>query len=335
MNGRIGVVAVAVSLCLATAALGTWGETHNVQGMTPDNTVNEVQRAARQAINEAIDFWQEHSTIHAAPAAPAAVPAGNLWFRNPTPFVEYGFADSRDRRVNGQESRINNGTVGLTFQTIGDVTAGFIYDYANTEGHDEGIASGADANTVTFFFAKNWSILYAGTSISFGEVRSHMEQATVAFLPFPPYIRGGMHVRSATDIDTFAVAPYIGVAGYQKGPLSMFSTLTCIFRHADLDFSGNVRSDETNDSTLVLMNRVSYNVTERFNVTGIFDWNQVLAQQQVRGPNVEIDHAWLTMGLKVRYKVAQKVDVYTGYTADVGNQSFENHRVNLGVSIGF
>jgi hypothetical protein len=321
MSGRIGLAAVAVSLFFASAALATWGNVQPlVQSSTPDNTVNEVQRAARLAIDAAIDFWQAHKSIHAAPAEQPAAPAGNLWFRNPTPFVEYGFADSRDRRAGGLASHINNGTAGLTFQTIGDVTTGFMYDYANTEGHDELIQSGTDANTMTFFFAKNWSLLYVGTSLTFGEARTHTEIAGV---------------RSACDTDTFAVAPYIGVAGYQKGPLSMFSTLTCVFRHADIDFSRNVRSDETNDSTLVLMNRVSYNVTERFNVTGIFDWNQVLAQQQVRGPNVEIDHAWLTMGLKVRYKVAQKVDVYTGYTADVGNQSFENHRVNLGVAIGF
>jgi hypothetical protein len=321
MSGRIGLVAVAVSLFLATAALASgWQTLPLVQGATPDNTVNEVQRVARMAIDQSIDYWQAHKTIHAAPAEQPAAPAGNLWFRNPTPFVEYGFADSRDRRAGGQASHINNGTAGLTFQTIFDVTTGFMYDYANIEGHDEFLRSGTDANTVTFFFAKNWSLLYVGTSLTFGEAQTYTEIAGV---------------RSACDTDTFAVAPYIGVAGYQKGPLSMFSTLTCVFRHADIDFSRNVRSDETNDSTLVLMNRVSYNVTERFNVTGIFDWNQILAQQQVRGPEAEIDHAWLTMGLKVRYKITDKIDAYTGYTADVGNQSFENHRVHVGVSIGF
>jgi hypothetical protein len=321
MSGRIGLVAVAVSLCLATAALASWNETQaSVQSSTPDNTVNAVQRMARTAIDQAIDYWQAHKTIHAAPAEQPAAPAGNLWFRNPTPFLEYGFADSRDRRAAGLASHINNGTTGMTFQTIGDVTAGFMYDYANSEGHDTFVESGTDANTVTLFFAKNWSLLYVGTSLTFGEARTHTEVAGVD---------------SACDTDNFAVAPYIGVAGYQKGPLSMFSTLTCVFRHADLDFTRGVRSDETNDSTLVLMNRVSYNVTERFNVTGIFDWNQILAQQQIRGSSIEIDHAWLSMGLKVRYKVTERIDAYTGYTADVANQSFENHRVHVGVSIGF
>jgi hypothetical protein len=331
---------------MTSAAWAQFGEGEAIaQFRDASNPAGESRQQTLLSIDKFLDFRMDYKLNHAAAAAgapgapevpatgapgapevPAAAgapkaPEANLWFRHFTPFVEYGYDSNRDRRLNGLDSNLHAGTVGMTFQTVYDVVVGAMFNHTYASGNGAGHTNTTmDSNNATFFFAKNWDLLYAGTTLTFGGADLRMR------VP-------GM--RTTTDIDSFAVTPYIGIAGYEKGPFSFYTTLSCIFRFQDYDYSAPIPSDTSRDATLVLMNRFNYALNEKCVLTGIFDWNKVVGNHPVDLPHGDIDSCWFTLGAKFRYRLTEKVELYTGYCAQVGNQAFEDHQVNVGMSVAF
>jgi len=257
-----------------------------------------------------------------APPPPAAAPSG--WFDDPRPFVEYHYGSNRDRRRGGLDTDLNGGTVGLTFRSVDDIIVGLMYDYTYGTGVGPGmVENDMDTNSFTFFLSKNIDLLYFGSSFTF----SDSDVRTRA---------GAAGRRTVVDADAFVLAPYVGVAAYQQGPLTAYSTLTMVWRWQDFNYNRNIASDDSSDGTLVLMNRADYAMSDQCIVTGIFDWNRVLQEEYADiAPLEDPDHCWFTLGGKVRYYLSKNLEVYAQYTADVGNESYENHAVNVGVSFSF
>jgi len=83
------------------------------------------------------------------------------------------------------------------------------------------------------------------------------------------------------------------------------------------------------------MNRANYELSEQLMVTGIFDFNDVVQEELTNMRQEDVDHCWLTMGVRFRYHLTDTAELYAGYTADVANQSYENHQVEVGVSLAF
>ena len=248
--------------------------------------------------------------------------AENPWFSDPRGFLTYHYASNRDRRRGGLDSDLNGGTVGLTFRGAGNTIVGLIYDYTHAEGHGPAqVSSNAETNSFTLLLGNNVDIVYFGSSFTFGDTAIRTRQ-------WPR--------RTKVDLNTFSMAPYVGVAAYQQGPLTCTSTLTMVWRWQDFNYNRNIRSDDASDGTLVLMNRADYMMARNCVLTGIFDWNRVLQEEFTNtAPAEDPDHCWFTLGAKIRYFLAENVELYGGYTADVGNESYENHQVDMGVSISF
>jgi hypothetical protein len=180
-----------------------------------------------------------------------------------------------------------------------------------------------DTNSFTFFLSKNVDLLYFGSSFTFSDSNIRTRAAAV-------------RRRTVVDANTFVLAPYLGVAAYQQGPLTAYSTLTMVWRWQQFNYNRNIVSDDSSDGTLVLMNRADYAMSDQCIVTGIFDWNRVLQEEFSNiAPLEDPDHCWFTLGGKVRYYLTQNLELYAQYTADVGNESYENHSVNVGLSFSF
>jgi len=268
---------------------------------------------------------EDDGTVAGA-AAPEGDPiaVGNPWFHDPQPFVEYHYGSNRDRRRAGLDSDLNGGTVGLMFGTVGSAVGGIMYDYTHAEGKAAGAASSnVDTNSITLFLGDNIDIVFFGASMTFGD------SAARTRLP-----RLGR--RTKTDINTFSVAPYLGLAAYQQGPLTVTSALTMVWRWQQFNYNRNFVDDDSSDGTLVLMNRATYALAQDTQLVGIFDWNRVLQEEETLvAPVEEPDHCWFTLGAKLQHRIMQNVDVYAQYTAEVGNESYENHAVNMGISFSF
>ncbi len=266
-----------------------------------------------------------HSGIHAAAAPaedePQPAPASG-WFEDPVGFFEYHYASNRDRRTQGLDMDLNGGTLGVVFRSVEDVTVGLMYDYTSGSGAGTpNIDATSDSNTFTFFLSKNVGKFYFGSSFSFGDTSMRTRQA-------------GVRVR--TEVDSYVVAPYVGLAAYQQGPFSAYSTLTMVWRWQDFQYTRGTPNDDSSDGTLVLMNRLNYAMSEQCILTGIFDWNRVLQEEFTNtDPLEDPDHCWFTIGAKVRVFLTEKLEVYAQCTGDIGNESYENVGVTLGASLAF
>jgi len=256
--------------------------------------------------------------------APPPAPAPSGWFDDPIPFFEYHYGSNRDRRRGGLDTDLNGGTLGMTFRSIDDIVVGLMYDYTYGTGVGPGMVNNdMDTNSFTFFLSKNVDLLYFGSSFTFSDTNIRTRA-------------GGAQRRTVVDANSFVFAPYMGVAAYQQGPVTAYSTLTMVWRWQQFNYNRNIVSDDSSDGTLVLMNRVDYAMSDQCIVTGIFDWNRVLQEEFTNiAPLEDPDHCWFSLGGKVRYRLSRNLELYAQYTADVGNESYENHAVNLGVSFSF
>ena len=324
MRTRVIGLAWVVSLCVASAAYASEDRMAIAQWRSADSASLPSFRLPKAAIDKTIDYRLSYGdAIHAAADDEAPEPAAveSPWMRNLTPFLTYNYASSRDRRRGGIDGDINGGTVGMTFKSLMDMTAGLMYDYSYCTGPGGGgVDMEMHSNTFTFFLSKNIELLYFGASFSFGDAEMRTYR---------------LRRRTSVDVDTFAVAPYLGLAAYQKGPLSLYSTLTCVWRWQDFRYNRAIPSDDSSSGTLVLMNRANYELSEQFMVTGIFDFNDVVQEELTNMRQEDVDHCWLTMGVRFRYHLTDTAELYAGYTADVANQSYENHQVEVGVSLAF
>jgi len=326
-----GMAVLLLATAPASATADRWGL---AQYFGPGNPAASTLRlgtmAPRIAMSYGLGSGMNNMLLAAADdgaeagaAAPEGEPVGveNPWFHHPKPFLEYHYGSNRDRRRAGLDSDLNGGTVGLMFGSVGNSVGGIMYDYTHSEGTSAaGASANVDTNSLTLFLGNNIDMLFFGTSMTFGDSA----------------VRTRLVRRVHTDINTFSVAPYVGLAAYQQGPLTVTSTLTMVWRWQDFNYDWALADDDSSDGTLVLMNRATYALTQQAQLVGIFDWNRVLQEEETLvAPIEDPDRCWFTLGAKLQYRLMQNVDVYAQYTSDVGNESYENHQVNMGISFSF
>ena len=259
---------------------------------------------------------------------PHAAADPSSWFQTPSVFGEYGYNNSKDRRLGGFETDAHSGTAGLDFQTKGGVGIGAMVNYGSTSGSTEfpgHITDEADNIGLTLSAMKSIDWFYFGLSAGY--------DYSDALMVTPVGNRLG------TLADSYTLSPFIG-GMYVKGNFSFSVTPTMVFRWQEFGYNVNgagTPGDNSSDATFVWMNKVSYNVTEKLSLALLANWTCVVDEQRVRAAAAQpkADDNWFTAGPKVAFKFTDKFSVYASYTIDFGTSTYENQQVTAGLTFNF
>ncbi len=246
----------------------------------------------------------------------------NAWFQNASVFGEYGFTDTQDERQGGFDTSTHSGTLGLNFQTKGDVGLGLMLNYGSTSGHADfpgRITDDANNMGATLSAIKNFDWFFIGLSGSYDY------NDTLMVTP--------VGNRLKTYADSYTLAPFIG-AMYVKGNFSFSTAPTFVMRWQEFNYN-TAPGDASSDATFVLMNKVSYNVTEKLTLALVANWTCVMDEHLTRLPQPQADSDWFTVGPKIDYSFTDKLSAYVAYTIDLGTSTYDNQQVTAGLSFNF
>lgn len=322
MRVRSLVLLSMICLAMASFALASDDRAAVAQNRGPDNPANETITAAKSAIDHAITTLMANQPVtHAAEgdvmtSTTEVETAPNAWFTKPVPFAEFGFADTRDRRTNGMDGEAYSGNVGVDFLTYNSLAAGAALGYTRYHGHNSGINDNLDGYTGTLYLAGMVDPLYVGASVTKGYSWSD--------------VTGDFDA----DEDSWTLAPFVGVSPYNCGRVSSYSALSYIARWQQFNYNRGITGDDANDGQFVLMNQVSYAVSERLTLKGILDINQVVTSRPTAAPtNGSIDHSWVTVGTKMSYAFDMNKEIYAGFSTQVWNRNYENYQYIAGLAV--
>ncbi|MDD2710184.1 MAG: autotransporter domain-containing protein [Verrucomicrobiae bacterium] len=246
---------------------------------------------------------------------------GSSWFSNPYVFTEYGYSSNKDTRIGGYNSDIQSGIIGGGFTTAWDLMVGGMMIYNNSDGAavNNGHAK-SDVYTGSIYFSRaiiNW--LYWNASFSY----SHADNTTSS------------NSMADTDSETgsWSIAPSL-TAFKQIDSWTLSTTPTYIASLQNYAYSGF--SDDTGyNGKFVLMNRVAYAFNDFFTAALLLNPNYITNDHPADGVGSSAGKAWLNTGLRFNFRLADGLDLYTGYTYDAFNNTYINHNFNLGVNYSF
>lgn len=261
-----------------------------------DPSGTDLKQAAL-GIQSTVQLIQRNAVQHAGE---------NKMFRMPSVFAEYDYADSHDRRNGGFDSKGDNGTVGLSFLTAGDVAMSLMVNYGNADAENSaGVDSDTENYGLTLTASKSINWFLFGMSASYGEADSRIATTTESY--------------------SYTLAPFIG-AVYTSGNLALSTVPTYMFRRQD---DGATMKD---DGTFVWMNSASYAVSEALTFGLSVNWTHVAHTERPVG---SADRDWLSIGPKVTYNVSQALSVYASYTKAVFSSTYDSQDFILGMNYNF
>lgn len=293
MQGKVtaakSVVAVlVVCLCAAAAQASVTDKSPSISAFNPWSPVN-------MAVETSVD-----RTL----AAGAKLPhAGMCDFSSWSLFTDYTFGSNQDKRNGGFDNNFNSYTIGADTLYNTNTLWGFMVNNNESQDHMKGVNN----NRVT---TESWTYsLYVsqpvnewmswGTSFSYGT--SEIKQKGVA---------------GTTDADSYVIAPYLAMYK-QIDKLTLSMSPSYVLGYQELDYpAGNVPNDDTGlMGRFVLMNRASYALTEKLNISANLNFNQVLHNHGLDGV-VDNDHQWWTTGAKLGYKFTSNLSGSVGYSTE-------------------
>ena len=308
MQGKVAkslLVALALCLCV-TAVQATSG------GYSPSFSAFNPWSPANMAVETAVD-----RTL----AAGAKLPhAGMGDFSSWSLFTDYSFGSNKDKRNGGFDNNFNSYTVGADTLYNNNTLWGFMGNYNEAQDHVLG-----DANRNT---TKSWTYtLYVsqpindwmswGTSFSYGTSEFKIK-----------------NVAGTTDADSYFIAPYLAMYK-QMDKLTLSMSPSYVLGYQEVDYpTGNVPNDDTGlMGRLVLMNRATYALTEKLDISANLNFNQVLHNH---GLDVETrnDHQWWTTGAKLGYKFTSNLSGSLGYSMEL-DSVYRSGIWNIGMAYMF
>ncbi len=291
-------------------------------GLSAGDPASPSLTESKLAIQQLVDLQMK--------LVPHAAAESSGWFQSPSVFGEYGFTDTRDNRLGGFETSMHSVTAGLNFQTKGDVGLGMTVNYGSTSGSTEfpgHITDAADNVGFTLSAMKSFNWFFMGVSGGY--------DYSDALMVTP------VGNRLKTQADSYTVSPFIG-AMYVKGNFSFSTVPTLVMRWQDFGYSVNSVStpgDDSSDVTFVLMNKISFNVTEKLSLAVIANWTCVVNEDasltSIIAGQTTADNRWITIGPKVNYNFTDKLSAYASYTIDLGTSTYDNQQVAAGLNFNF
>jgi hypothetical protein len=290
----------------------------------------QTTSAIESAISRASSTSTHLGTDMSKDASAATKLKDNSWFSSPAVYAETSWTGSNDKRPAGVNSDRAAVSVGFDFLTVHDIVIGLLYGYSHDWGQvDE---SNADIdnnnNTVTLYAAKNFSNWFnVGGTLSYTNIDSEVGTPTTA---------GDVGLES----DIISPSVYLGLS-HTWNALSASSTLSYLYNDESIDNKTPTATDfDQSTGNLLWLNKLSYNISDMFTVSGLFNMTQILHSNindntpPPAGSNV--DHNWGTVGAEITCYPAQNWDVTTGVRYDVFNENYqETVTVSLGATYSF
>jgi Autotransporter beta-domain len=262
------------------------------------------------------------------------------WFKNPAVFLNYGYTQQDDKRAAGvgYDGGIHSVQLGMDFATVEDIIVGAVYTSVLTD-----ISSRIPNLANQYIEGESHNInLYA--SKTFGDW--FLAGATVGFGKGQLKNKGlnGRDFNPAVNTDTLSVAPFVG-AFHTYGAWSFATVPTLLMQTSTVqnEVGGNPfgtgvgNPPDISSSTLIWKNKVEYAVTDQLILGLKADYNQLLSQYGLppTTPAFRVDDNWIAFGPKIVWSPVEKWQVDVAYEHDLFNQTYDNHRINVGATYMF
>ncbi|MDD5260895.1 MAG: hypothetical protein PHD76_03510 [Methylacidiphilales bacterium] len=237
------------------------------------------------------------------------------WFRHPAFFAELEGGGSNDTRVNGIASDRFVFRLGMDFQTVADIVFGIMYNQGDEWGTISETSTHLFTNThlFTLYAGKNFfDWLNVGATFTTGIANETSKSLTF---------------RNDRDIFTLAPSVYIGVAHSWK-EWGFSSTASYIYDEDNLTNNANgTATSDFNQSPGMLswINKGTYYINDKFDVTGMFKFNQILHTNVVNNVSSgeHNEHHWGTAGVKFNYNPSDKWQISTAFDYVVLSENYD------------
>ena len=307
MYGKMKAVVVVVVLLVLGLGVATVQASSDSIG--PINLLNPWNPTT-QTVGRAID----RSLISGA-RLPHAAPLDG--FSSWSMFTDYSSSNSNDKRAGGFDSYSNSYLIGADAQYNGTLW-GFMSNLYEAKGHN-GAAGGdrVDSQTYSLYMSRNINDWMAwGASFSYGKADSKT--------------RG---IAGTTESDSYVLAPYLTMmTRINEIALSLSPAYVLAYQEVDSPQAA-VSTDTALMGKLVLMGRASYALSDRLNIAGNLNFNQVLHNHGLDTEN-DPDHQWFTTGISLGYQLTSNLNCKIGYDTDF-DSDFNSEILNVGLSYIF
>ena len=236
-----------------------------------------------------------------------------------TVFSGYDFGKSEDKRAGGFDNYFNSYTIGAD-AFYNTTLVGLMVNYDDQQGSNgNGGRDNIDTWTVTAYMSQpvnEW--LYWGGSFSF----SNSDEK----------IRGN---NGHTSSDSYTLSPYL-MAVKQVDKWTFSLSPAYILGYQDVDYpnpKAPISGDKALMGKMLVMGRASYAVSDKMDISGDLNFNQVLHSHGLDTEN-DPDHNWFTTGVTLSYRFTDNLDGSVGYSTEF-DSDYDSDIWNFGLNYAF